>query len=195
VVNEVRTTFGGRWLEIPPVSGHAARRQIRRLLAALVLGCAAGAAAITAIDGFDFDDEADAARYQSLIAEFRCPKCLNTNLAGSDAPIATDLRRTVRQLVLEGKSDQQVRDYLQARYGDFVLYDPPVAPRTWILWFAPALMILIGIVVLRRVGARRGTVEMTAEERQRVRELTGEPVGQPLQQDAATQPDAGEQPK
>ncbi|MCZ6889947.1 MAG: cytochrome c-type biogenesis protein CcmH, partial [Gammaproteobacteria bacterium] len=125
----------------------------------------------TAIDGFDFATGADAARYHQLIAEFRCPKCLNTNLAGSDAPIATDLRRTVRRLVLEGMADQQIRDYLQARYGDFVLYDPPLKPATWALWFTPILLVLAAFLVLRRVGVRRAAVVLTEEDKRRLVEL------------------------
>ncbi len=77
-----------------------------------------------AIEAFPFDNATQEARYRALTEEFRCPKCLNTNLAGSDAPIAADLRTTVHRLILEGATDQAIRDHLQARYGDFVLYDP-----------------------------------------------------------------------
>ena len=87
------------------------------------------------------------ARYRALTEEFRCPKCLNTNLAGSDAPIAADLRATVHRLILEGATDQAIRDYLQARYGDFVLYDPPVRRDTLLLWIAP-------VAVARRSALR-----------------------------------------
>ena len=123
---------------------------------------------VSTIDAFEFEDEAERLRYNGLIAEFRCPKCLNTNLSGSDAPVARDLRRTVYGLVDEGMTDDQVRRYLQARYGDFVLYDPPVRANTWILWFGPPLLLLAGIWVLRRIGSRMTRVSLSDEERARL---------------------------
>ena len=123
---------------------------------------------VSTIDAFEFEDEAERLRYSGLIAEFRCPKCLNTNLSGSDAPVARDLRRTVYRLVDEGMTDDQVRRYLQARYGDFVLYDPPVRANTWILWFGPPLLLLAGILVLRRIGSRMTRVSLSDEERERL---------------------------
>ncbi len=111
-----------------------------------------------AIEAFAFDDATQEARYRALTEEFRCPKCLNTNLAGSDAPIAADLRSTVHRLILEGATDQAIRDYLQARYGDFVLYDPPVRRDTLLLWVAPGLLLAIGfamVVVLVAASPRR----------------------------------------
>jgi len=123
---------------------------------------------VSTIDAFEFEDEAERLRYNGLIAEFRCPKCLNTNLSGSDAPVARDLRRTVYGLVDEGMTDDQVRRYLQARYGDFVLYDPPVRANTWILWFGPPLLLLAGILVLRRIGSRMTRVSLSDEERARL---------------------------
>ena len=123
---------------------------------------------VSTIDAFEFENEVERLRYSGLIAEFRCPKCLNTNLSGSDAPVARDLRRTVYRLVDEGMTDDQVRRYLQARYGDFVLYDPPVRANTWILWFGPPLLLLAGILVLRRIGSRMTRVSLSDEERERL---------------------------
>ena len=107
------------------------------------------------IDVVEFDSPAEEARYRALAAEFRCPKCLNTNLTGSDAPIAADLRREVARLVRAGVSDQAVRDHLQARYGDFVLYNPPVRGDTLILWVGPAALMVVGLLVLVIVVRRR----------------------------------------
>ena len=105
--------------------------------------------AASQIDVYQFDNEEQRARYKALIAELRCPKCMNTNLAGSDAPIAQDLRRTVHRLVVsEGFSDQAVRDHLQARYGDFVLYRPPFTSQTWLVWTMPVGLGLLGVAVL-----------------------------------------------
>jgi cytochrome c-type biogenesis protein CcmH len=127
------------------------------------------------VDIYDFPTPELEARYRALIDEFRCPKCLNTNLSGSDAPIAKDLRGTVRRLLVEeGMSDQQVRDYLQTRYGDFVLYDPPFKPGTWLLWLAPLAFVLTGLWVLVRVLRPRPQVTLSAEEQARVRALLGD---------------------
>lgn len=122
-------------------------------LAAVLLGLPVMVSAAGGqVDVYDFPDPVTEARYRSLIDEFRCPKCLNTNLAGSDAPIAKDLRATVyRLLVEEGYQDQQIRDFLQSRYGDFVLYNPPFKPGTWALWLLPGLFILAGLWALIRV--------------------------------------------
>lgn len=119
---------------------------------AVVLAWTAAALAASPVDLYDFDSDAQEARYRALIAELRCPKCLNTNLAGSDAPIAQDLRRTVHRLITEGGlSDDEILAFLQARYGDFVLYDPPFRPDTWILWLAPVLFLGVGAFVLWRM--------------------------------------------
>ena len=117
----------------------------------------------SAIDGFDFPDAETADRYQRLITDFRCPKCLNESIASSGAPIAVDLRRTVRRLMEEGATNDAIRDHLQERYGDFVLYDPPFKPSTWLLWFSPVVLLVVGLVVLVRV-ARRGAASETAPD-------------------------------
>lgn len=123
------------------------------------------------IDVYHFDDESQRHRYKSLIDEFRCPKCLNTNLSGSDAPIAQDLRRTVHRLVVtEGYTDQEVRDFLQSRYGDFVLYDPPFNARTWIIWIFPLLIVLVGVGVLFSLRRRAAVDEVMSAEDERLLE-------------------------
>ncbi|MCY4212772.1 MAG: cytochrome c-type biogenesis protein CcmH [Gammaproteobacteria bacterium] len=114
--------------------------------ALVLLLCCWPAWGASPVDVHEFPDVRTEARFRALIAEFRCPKCLNTNLAGSDAPIAQDLRAAVHRLVVrEGFSDAQVRDYLQARYGDFVLYDPPLKAATLLLWGGPLLFVLAGL--------------------------------------------------
>jgi len=131
--------------------------RVQRLLVAclfawLLPGLAAGAGAI---DAFEFADPVEAERYQALIDELRCPKCLNTNLSGSDAPIASDLRALVYRKVRAGESDQDIRDYLQTRYGDFVLYDPPKRADTALLWLLPVVLLVIGLAVIARIARRR----------------------------------------
>jgi cytochrome c-type biogenesis protein CcmH len=128
------------------------------------------------VDVYEFPDEAIETRYRALIREFRCPKCLNTNLAGSDAPIAKDLRRTVRRLVVaDGMGDAEIRRYLQDRYGDFVLYDPPFRPDTWILWITPGVLVVIGAAVLIRVLRRPAPEPLAEADRARVRTILDDP--------------------
>lgn len=141
------------------------------MLLLLTLAWAAPLLAANPVDVFSFEQPADEARYRDLIAEFRCPKCLNTNLLGSDAPIAQDLRRTVYRLAIaEGRSDVEVRAYLQERYGDFVLYNPPVRPATYLLWFGPVGLLLIGLMVWRRTvrNAQGNQAALGAEDRARL---------------------------
>ena len=126
---------------------------------------------VTTIDVWDFQNQQEIERYDELIAEFRCPKCLNTNISGSDAPIAADLRRAVYRQIRAGMSDQEIRDYLQARYGDFVLYKTPFRGDTAILWISPVLFLVVGLFVLFRVIRKRTTVGLTEEDRTRIKKI------------------------
>ncbi|MCG3872064.1 cytochrome c-type biogenesis protein [Psychrobacter sp. Ps7] len=96
-----------------------------------------------AIEVYDFDSKQQEAQYRGLIDEFRCPKCQNQNLASSDAPIAQDLKQKTYDMVKDGRSDAEIRQYMQERYGDFISYSPPVRPSTWILWFFPPLLLIL----------------------------------------------------
>lgn len=101
-----------------------------------------------------FADDALEARLKSLESQLRCLVCQNQTLAESEAPLAADLRKEVRELAQGGRSDDDIRAYLVARYGDFVLYKPPVKPVTYLLWFGPFVLLAAGLcvwlVVLRR---------------------------------------------
>ena len=145
---------------------------ILRICAMLI--AAAGVLGASAIDGFDFSDRELADRYRGLLAELRCPKCLNESLASSGAPIARDLRRTVRRLLEEGATDEEVLDYLQERYGDFVLYDPEVRMSNWPLWVVPPVLLLLAIGVVVRVGLSRRRAPVTRREREKVARLLEE---------------------
>ena len=125
---------------------------MRAILAALLL--AAGMLA-HAIDTESFEDPRLQARYQKLTSELRCLQCQSESIAESNALLASDLRRQVRKMLEEGKSDAEIRKFMTDRYGDFVLYRPPLAPRTWLLWFAPALLLGVGGIVAWRVIAQR----------------------------------------
>ena len=152
----------------------------RRWIALLLLGAVASAWGQGAIDAYEFEDAQQEARYKDLIAEFRCPKCLNTNLSGSDAPIARDLRRAVHGLVLEGLDDDAIRAHLQARYGDFVLYDPPMRSDTLLLWLVPIGLLIIAVVTIAGMARRRTSDPLNAEGRARVEHLLGERTGAEL---------------
>ncbi|MGB2740612.1 MAG: cytochrome c-type biogenesis protein [Cognaticolwellia sp.] len=97
------------------------------------------------VDTFEFQDEATKLRFQILSKELRCPKCQNQNLADSNSKIAVDLRKNLYNLLQEGKSDQEILDFMVYRYGDFVLYRPQLKKQTYILWFGP-LVILLGFI-------------------------------------------------
>jgi len=141
------------------------------LLGAMLLLLAGAALGAGPVDVYDFDDPAQEARYRALIDEFRCPKCLNTNLSGSDAPIAKDLRGTVHRLVSEGRSNAEIRDFLQARYGDFVLYDPPFKPSTYLLWLTPAALVMLAAWLLWRLLRQPPPAPLNEAERQRLQVL------------------------
>ncbi len=134
---------------------------MKRLLATLALGLALTGVARAAIDTYEFKDEAERERFRVLTEELRCPKCQNQNIADSNAPIATDLRREIFRMLEEGKGDDEIVDYLVARYGDFVRYKPPVNGRTLLLWYGPAGLLVGGLLVLGVIVLRRRRVENT----------------------------------
>jgi cytochrome c-type biogenesis protein CcmH len=114
-----------------------------------------------------WSDPALDTRLKSLETQLRCLVCQNQTLAESEAPLAEDLRKEVRELAVSGKSDDDIRSYLVARYGDFVLYKPPVKPVTYLLWFGPFVLLAFGGVawwiVVRRRAARTGEEDSSAE--------------------------------
>jgi cytochrome c-type biogenesis protein CcmH len=101
------------------------------------------------------DDPVLEQRLISISEEMRCLVCQNESLAGSRSDLANDLRREIRTLIKEGKSDDQIRSFMVERYGDFVLYRPPVKPTTWLLWIGPFVILLIGIAGLLTYLRRR----------------------------------------
>ncbi|TXH73700.1 MAG: cytochrome c-type biogenesis protein CcmH [Lysobacteraceae bacterium] len=109
---------------------------------------------VCAIDPLEFRDSAEEARFQTLAKELRCLVCQNESLADSRAGLAQDLRRDVIEQIRNGSSDEEIKRYLTDRYGDFILYRPPVKPVTWLLWFGPALMFLVAGFVLFRILRR-----------------------------------------
>lgn len=126
---------------------------VRAVLALLVALACSGIA--HAIDPLPFRDRAEEVRFQHLTKQLRCLVCQNQDLADSDADLAKDLRKQVFDMMRSGKSDDEIKQYLVARYNDFVLYDPPLKPGTWLLWFLPFALVLVGAIVLARILRRR----------------------------------------
>ncbi|MDA3132730.1 cytochrome c-type biogenesis protein [Atlantibacter subterraneus] len=147
--------------------------RILTLLAALLLSFSVFAA----IDTYQFKDEAQEQQFRELTAQLRCPKCQNNSIADSNAMIASDMRQKVYELQQQGQTQQQIIDYMVARYGNFVTYEPPITPGTIVLWLLPALFILGGIIVVVR-RARRGqqaaAQPLNDLEQQRLKQLLSE---------------------
>lgn len=125
------------------------------------------------------EDPAIEARMLDMAAELRCLVCQNQSLAGSDSDFANDLRREIRKMMKEGKTDQQIRDFLVQRFGDFILFKPPVQSNTLPLWYGPVFLLMLGgavliIVLRRRVKQGVSTAPLSAEDHQRAAALLQE---------------------
>ena len=114
-----------------------------------------GSVLSAAIDTYEFADETQHQRYRVMLDELRCPKCQNQNLASSDAPIAQDLRRELHRLIIEGENDRAIKAFMVERYGNFVLYRPPLDKNTLLLWSLPVILLAIGLLAASRI--RQGT--------------------------------------
>jgi cytochrome c-type biogenesis protein CcmH len=109
-------------------------------------------------------------REAHLSSRLRCMVCQNQTLAESNAPLAADMRRQIREQLAQGRSEQQIRDFFEQRYGAFVRYDPPFMPSTWLLWLGPFVLLAVGFAALWRVVSRHGRSEpapLTPAERER----------------------------
>lgn len=127
------------------------------------------------VDTYQFDNEVTQKRYNALVKELRCPKCQNQNLADSNSPIAADLRGEVYELLHKNKSDIEIVDFMVKRYGDFVLYRPRVSSLTYLLWFGPAVLLLLGVIVvvfiLRRKPLPEEQSKLTLEQKTKLNEI------------------------
>ena len=157
---------------------------IVRAMAMVLLVAGLSTSAWANIDTYQFDNPRQEAQYRALIEEFRCPKCQNQNLAGSDAPIAQDLKQKTYDMVKDGRSDGEIRQYMNERYGDFISYKPPVRPSTWILWFFPPVLlvfVMLAWFIRNRNSSKRAAVianpieegyaPLSAAEQQRLQDL------------------------
>lgn len=138
------------------------------------------------IDIYQFENRQEEQRFRKLIAELRCPKCQNQNLADSNAGLAKDLKDRSYQLLKQGKSNQEIKTYLVDRYGDFIVYQPPFRVSTWLLWLGPLLvfMAVLGIFLAKRLRySQPSPQEITMAEQQRLETLLDDA-------DASISPDA-----
>ena len=132
--------------------------------------------AFSAIDALNFSSPQQESDYHQLTQSLRCPQCQNNNIADSNATIAVDMRGKVFELLQEGKSKNDVVEYMVARYGNFVTYDPPMTASTLVVWIAPLLLVLLGVVfLLRRKPKAQSAVKsqdvLTDEDNARLAEL------------------------
>jgi len=129
----------------------------------LLLALALTAVCFAADEPLVFDNAEQEARYQALTEELRCLVCQNQSLADSDAPLAHDLRKEIHKMLQSGSSDDQIKAFLVDRYGDFVLYRPPVKSNTVVLWILPAVLLLIGGLIVAAAVRRQSRLAVNSE--------------------------------
>jgi cytochrome c-type biogenesis protein CcmH len=148
---------------------------VSALALCLLLGTGPLQAGVT-LEAFKFETKAEEQHFKGLIEELRCLVCQNQSLLDSDAPLAHDLRAEVYNMIQAGKSDEEIITFLVARYGDFVLYNPPLKPSTWLIWFGPFVLLLIAaFLLLCAVRRQKNTPvhEITPGERARLDAILG----------------------
>jgi cytochrome c-type biogenesis protein CcmH len=126
---------------------------------------------------YEFASEEQEALFNKLSNELRCLVCQNQSIADSNAELATDLREEIYGMLQQGNSEEEIIEFMVARYGDFVLYNPPMKPMTWLLWFGPAFALLAGFFFVVRIISRQKKAaanEMSSEEIERLKALQSE---------------------
>lgn len=149
------------------------KKLVSIVLLCLLIGTAPVHAGVT-LEAFKFDSKAEEQHFKDLIEELRCLVCQNQSLVDSDAELAHDLRAEVYDMIKAGKSDEEIVTFLVARYGDFVLYNPPVKPSTYLIWFGPFVLLLLAAFILLRSIRRQQKVpadEISAADRERLNAL------------------------
>lgn len=127
-----------------------------------------------AIEVYQFDDDSQQERFNQLSDQLRCPMCLNSNLSGSDAPIAADLRAEIYEQILDGRSNDQIIEFMTQRYGDFINYRPPLNSGTFLLWFGPLFLLIAGLLIVWRMGRasqRLKPSELSDSEKQKLNDI------------------------
>ena len=123
---------------------------------------------------YSFVNDENQERFYTLLDTYRCPKCQSSNLSGSNAPIAKDLKREIHRLIEEGKTDEQIEAFLRSRYGDFILYKPALRKNTLILWLGPFILLslIVFLVVSWNMSSKRKSKDLEAEHIVKVIERT-----------------------
>jgi cytochrome c-type biogenesis protein CcmH len=148
-----------------------------QLLVSLCLLFLLNTAYSATLEQYTFEDPQQEAEFRDVIEQMRCLVCQNESLAGSNAELAVDLRNEIYDMMSAGKTKNDIVDFMVARYGDFVLYSPPMKPSTYPLWFGPVILFLIGGVLLARILLRKKQTretELSTEEQQRLSALLNE---------------------
>ncbi len=134
-------------------------------------GLLAGEIVSAPADPIEFDDAGEEERYQNLTEDFRCLVCQNQSIAASGADLAQDMRIEISGMIKDGKTDEEVIDFLVARYGEFVLYLPRLNATTFLLWFSPGILLILGLYIVLRIIKRRSSekqnlaLDQNAEDR------------------------------
>lgn len=163
---------------MPPLLKKDPLIKMSRVIKSLALGAllliGSGSLSAYTLEEFQFDSPEQQTEFRELIAKLRCLVCQNESLAGSQAELAQDLRNEVYRMMRAGQSQDEILDFLVERYGDFVLYDPPLKPSTYLLWFGPFVLIgIAGFVVVRTILAKKRAADepISASEQERLKAL------------------------
>lgn len=162
------------------------RSLVRPFIAAclITIGCVAGLVSVApsvlaAVDTYEFETEEQQQRFRRMSNDFRCPMCQNTNLTGSGGGVAEDLRREIYLMIIDGKTDYEIEQFMLQRYGDFIFYKPRLMTNTLLLWFGPLVFLLIGAWIIYRIvrraepGAEKLHDTLDPAEQERLRRLLG----------------------
>ncbi len=149
-----------------------------RSLILILLLFTAGVTLAAPIATFEFDNDEQEALFTRLGHELRCLVCQNQSIGDSNADLAVDLRKEIYGMIMQGKSEQQIIDFMVQRYGDFVLYKPPMKPMTWMLWFGPLIAFIIALAYalyyVRSQQTRSATPQLEADDIERLKNLQAE---------------------
>ena len=139
------------------------RVSMAALVLAAIAGSALGAADSTVNTYGEIANPALQARYEHVTQDLRCLVCQNESIADSNVELASDLRRQVREMLIAGKSDDEIFKFMTDRYGEFVRFNPPLTPKTWLIWGAPFIMVVVGAIVIIRVARHRARLPVDDE--------------------------------
>lgn len=149
------------------------------------------------VETFQFQDDVTKIRFQALSKELRCPKCQNQNLADSNSTVASAMRLELYNLLIEGKADMEIVDLMVGRYGEYVLYRPRVSSLTYVLWFGPAFLILIGLIVVALILRKKSTIKenlvLDSQQQEKLKQLLASETDTPVS--TVTNPETTKQDK